>query len=137
MLREAREEIGATHFTAATVQHLTSDRLRILDQLAYRFGKLQDTLGLRVLPGILDLSEEPFLDATPFAQKLQRLERLGAIPSVDQWRLLRELRNQLAHEYIDAPSLKAAALTRFITGVEDMLTVWRHVSADAIREPQS
>ena len=137
VLREAREEIGATHFTAAAVQHLASDTLRILDQMAYRFGKLQDTLGLRVLPAILDLSEEPFPDGTPFAQKLQRLERLGAIPSVDQWRLLRELRNQLAHEYIDAPSLKAAALTRFIDGIEDMLAVWRHVSAYANREPWS
>jgi hypothetical protein len=137
VLTEARKEIGATHFTAANVQHLPSDTLRILDQLAYRFGKLQDTLGLRVLPGILDLSQEPFADGTPFAQKLQRLERLGAIPSVDQWRLLRELRNQLAHEYIDAPSLKATALTRFIDGVEDILAVWCHVPACANREPWS
>jgi hypothetical protein len=137
VLKEARREIGAMRFSAATVQHLASDTLRLLDQLAYRFGKLQDTLGLRVLPGILDLSEEPFPVGTPFAQKLQRLERLGAIPSVEQWRVLRELRNQLAHEYIDAPSLKAAALTRFIEGVEVMLAVWRHVSVYANSQPWS
>jgi hypothetical protein len=103
ILRSARAEIGGTRFSAESAQKLPGDLLKLLDQSAYRFGKLQDTLGLRVLPGILDLSEEPFAESTPFGAKLQRLERLGVIPSVDQWRTLRELRNQLAHEYVDAP----------------------------------
>jgi hypothetical protein len=66
---------------------------RILDQLAYRYGKLQDSLGEKVLPGILELAEEPLAPRATFAEKLQRLERLGVIASAEQWRLLREMRN--------------------------------------------
>jgi hypothetical protein len=83
---------------------------------------------MHVLPGILDLAEEPLPDSTPFAQQLQRLERLNVIPSVTQWRTLRELRNQSAHEYLDAPALKAAALNRFLDDIDDLLQLWQQVS---------
>jgi hypothetical protein len=128
ILRKARAELGDIRFVAESVEDLPSDTIKLMDQSAYRFGKLQDTLGVRVLPGILDLSEEPFPEGTPFAQKLQRLERLNVIPSVEQWRTLRELRNQLAHEYVDAPALKAAALNRFLDGINGLLQIWHQVS---------
>jgi hypothetical protein len=128
ILRQARTEMNGTRFSSESAQNISGDKLRLLDQLAYRFGKLQDTLGLRVLPGILDLSEEPLPESAPFAQKLQLLERLGVILSVEQWRTLRELRNQLAHEYVDAPAFKAAALNRFIDGVDGLLDIWEHLS---------
>ena len=134
VLHEARIDIGRTRFAPESVDDISSETRRILDQLAYRFGKLQDTLGLRVLPGILDLSEEPLPESTPFGEKLQRLERLGVIRNVDQWRTLRELRNQLPHEYVDAPALKAAALNRFIDGVDSLLELWRHLAGYAQRK---
>jgi len=101
-----------------------SERLRLLDQLAYRFGKLQDTLGERVLPAVLDLLEEPLPPSTPFAQKLQRLERLGVIPGAEQWRRLREVRNAIAHEYPEAPAVQAALVRRFVAAVTELLNVW-------------
>jgi hypothetical protein len=127
VLREARAEIGTNRFSAESVEQIASATLRLLDQSAYRFGKLQDRLGLRVLPAILDLSEEPLPESTPFAEKPQRLERLGAIPSAHEWRVLRELRNQLAHEYADAPALKAAALNRLVDGVDRLLAICQHL----------
>lgn len=131
ILHAARAEIGDRRFSAKTVDTVESETVKLLDQSAYRFGKLQDTLGTRVLPGILDLSEEPLPEATPFGEKLQRLERLAVIPSVNQWRRLRELRNQLAHEYVDAPELKAAALNRFIDGIDQALEMWQQVAGFA------
>ena len=128
ILRAARAEVGDRRFAAENVEELGRETVKLLDQAAYRFGKLQDTLGMRALPGILDLSEEPLPEATPFGEKLQRLERLAVIPSVDQWRRLHELRNQLSHEYVDAPVLKAAALNRFIDGIDEALEIWQQVS---------
>ncbi len=128
ILREALSDLGPVRFAADSVEQISGETRRLLDQMAYRFGKLQDTLGLRVLPGMLDLSEEPLAETKPFGEKLQRLERLGVIPSVEDWRTLRELRNPLAHEYVDAPTLKAAALNRFIGGVETILAIRRHVA---------
>ena len=129
VLREAKDELGDTRFDAESVEHITSEQRRLLDQLAYRFSKLQDSMGIKLLPALLDLTEEPLPESATFAEKLQRLERLGAIESVERWRELRETRNQLAHEYEDAPALRAAALNRFITDVEVLLAMWKKAEA--------
>jgi hypothetical protein len=51
-------------FDADSVQHITKEQLRILDQVAYRFTKLQDSMGQKVLPTILDLDRN-LLRPTP------------------------------------------------------------------------
>jgi hypothetical protein len=120
-------------FNSSDIAGITPELRRVLDQAAYRYMKLQDSLGERVLPGLLDVAQEPLPPEAPFAQKLQRLERLGVIPSADTWRLLREVRNALAHEYPDDPTLQAAALTRFRRAVDELLGLWQVVAASAAR----
>ncbi len=105
----------------------TRKALRTLDQATCRFGA-QDPLAPRVR-AVLDWLENPLPPTATFPVKLQRLERLGLIPNVEQWRELRELRNQLAHEYQDAPALKAAALNRFVAGIDDLIALWQHLAA--------
>jgi len=129
VLREARDELGDAHFDAETVVHISTEQRRLLDQLAYRFSKLQDNMGMRLFSALLDWTEEPLPESATFAEKLQRLERLGALESVERWRELRETRNQLAHEYEDAPALKVTALNRFIADVETLLVMWQKVVA--------
>lgn len=125
VMQEAKDELGNTHFDENTVTHISVQQRRLLDQLAYRFSKLQDSMGMKLLPMLLDLTEEPLPEDATFAEKLQRLERLGALDSVERWRDLREIRNQLAHEYEDAPALKAAVLNRFIREVDALLAIWK------------
>lgn len=125
VLAEALADLGNQRpFQAATVKVMQSGTRQRLDQTAYRFIKLQDTLGERVLPGLLDLAEEPLSDSVTFQQKLRRLERLGAIPSADAWRLLREIRNQIAHEYPDAPAIQAAMLEALLNGAQSLIHIW-------------
>ena len=50
ILSEARSAIADTKLTPESAQDLQSELLAHLDQSACRFGKLQDTMGLRVLP---------------------------------------------------------------------------------------
>lgn len=106
-------ELGDICFTTDSVVAIPREVRRLLDRLAYRFAKLQDTLGERCLSGISSLTEEPLAPTAAFAEKLQRLERLWAISSAESWRELREIRNQIAHEYIDQPPMKGASLNRF------------------------
>jgi hypothetical protein len=73
ILVEALDEHGESKYSASTLESLNKSRLRLLDQMAYRFTKLQATLGEQVLPMLLDVAEEPLADDAPFAQKLQRL----------------------------------------------------------------
>jgi uncharacterized protein with HEPN domain len=117
----------ATHrpFDAETVRSMSTQLRQQLDQVAYRFMKLQDTLGDRVLPGLVELAEEPLPESATFQQKLNRLERLGVIDSAEDWRILRETRNQIAHEYPDAPAIQAAMLEALLNGTQKLIAVWQ------------
>lgn len=123
VLAEAAHSLPA-RFEAADVAAVSAEVRRTLDQLAYRFMKLQDALGEKVLPGLLAATLDALPPHATFAEKLQRLERLGALPSADAWRLLREVRNALAHEYPENPALQAAALTRLLAGARELVSVW-------------
>lgn len=91
----------------------TDGQVRTLDQLVYRFGRLQDAIGVRLLPALLQLVQE-WRDNEPFLDKLNRAEKLGMLPSVEQWQRFRELRNQTAHEYPDQPGIVLANLRRLL-----------------------
>jgi len=72
-----------------------------------RFGRLQDTLGDKLLPVLLVA-----LGETPAAaiDNLDRAERLGLIVSADEWMTMRKLRNQMVHEYVEDLTVLASAL---------------------------
>ena len=120
-------------FNAELAATVDAERRRWLDQAACRFMKLQDSLGEKVLPGLLAATLDPLPPEATFAERLQRLERLGALPSVERWRLLREVRNSLAHEYPEHPELQAAALTRLVGGARELLLFWVAARAFADR----
>lgn len=78
--------------------NLRPEELSFFDQLIFRFAKLQDTMGGRLFPAILEnLGEE--VRELPFIDRLAKLEELSIIPSADEWLLLRETRNIVIHEY--------------------------------------
>lgn len=71
--------------------------MSFVDQLIFRFSKLQDTMGEKIFPSILILSQEDVKKKT-FIDILNRLEELEIIDKV-RWMSLRETRNEIAHEY--------------------------------------
>lgn len=109
------------------VQPLTESEIRVLDQLVFRFGKLQDAIGVRLLPALLQLVQE-WRDNEPFLDKLNRAEKLGWLASVEQWQWLRELRNQTAHEYPDHPELTMENLRRLVAHVPMLVEVFRQLA---------
>lgn len=74
-----------------------------------RFGRLQDTVGDKLLPILLAaLGETP----ASAIDNLDRAERLGFLESADEWMAMRQLRNQMVHEYVeDLVVLTSAMLT--------------------------
>ena len=70
----------------------------VLDQFLYRFAKLQDCIGLRLIPTVYALLESD-TGAHPFIDILNRLEKLGVLTSAADWQYFRSLRNNFAHEY--------------------------------------
>jgi hypothetical protein len=77
---------------------LQPEDLSFFDQLIFRFSKLQDSMGGKLFPAILEnLGEE--IKGLPFIDRLTKLEELNIISCADDWMLLRETRNTVTHEY--------------------------------------
>ena len=66
------------------------------DQIIYRFSKLQDCMGAKLFKSIL-LYEGENVDK-PFLDILNQLEKMDII-DVDEWFEIRDLRNEIAHDY--------------------------------------
>lgn len=77
---------------------LEEEHIGYIDQLIYRFTKLQDSMGTRLLPSLYSFVEN---DARPqpFLTILSRLEQLSVLTSTEDWQFFRNLRNNLAHDY--------------------------------------
>ncbi|SEL55015.1 hypothetical protein [Ectothiorhodospira marina] len=106
-LTDAR--LFAQPFTEARAQSLAQDidLAERADAFVARFGRLQDTLGDKLIPRHLEALGEKTGAAI---DNLDKAERLGWVPSTDQWLAMRKLRNQMIHEYIDDPNILANAL---------------------------
>ena len=72
-----------------------------------RFGRLQDTVGDKLLPLLLAALGEK---SSAAIDNLDRAERLGLIQSADEWMTMRNLRNQMVHEYVEDPVVLSNAL---------------------------
>lgn len=81
-----------------TYYSLSDETISFLDQFIYRFSKLQDLIGSRLFPFLLDSLAET-TDDKAFIDILNRLERLEIIDSALKWSELRKIRNDIAHEY--------------------------------------
>jgi hypothetical protein len=74
------------------------EELSFIDQLIFRFSKLQDCMGGKLFPAILEnLGEE--IIGVPFIDILSKLEKLNLLENTKDWLLLRETRNIVTHEY--------------------------------------
>lgn len=83
---------------AKDIIKLSDDEIEHIDQFIYRFSKLQDSIGQKLFKSVLselgeDVSSKPTIDI------FNRLEQLGIISNYEKWKELRDLRNDLAHEY--------------------------------------
>lgn len=88
---------------------LTDDEIEHIDQMVYRFSKLQDSIGERLFKSVLMFLEEDIKNK-PFLDILNRLEQLELLPSKEEWLRLRKLRNELSHEYSNEDEENVAAL---------------------------
>ena len=96
-------------FTVEDAQKIELDPILAerLDAFVSRFGRLQDTVGDKLLPALLISMAEKLGAAI---DNLDRAEKLGFIESADAWMEMRRLRNQMVHEYIEDLAILASAL---------------------------
>ncbi|NBD19171.1 hypothetical protein GTZ97_00610 [Aquabacterium fontiphilum] len=78
-----------------------------VDAFVARFGRLQDTVADKLLPALLQAKAE---SVGPALDNLNKAERFGWLASVDEWLVVRKLRNRMIHEYVKDPAELAQAL---------------------------
>ncbi len=88
---------------------LDNDLAERVDAFVARFGRLQDTVGDKLLPAVLAWLAEPVGHAI---DNLARAERLGWLESGTAWIECRQLRNFMIHEHVRDMTVLAAALCK-------------------------
>ncbi|MEA3316281.1 MAG: toxin-antitoxin system antitoxin subunit [Campylobacterota bacterium] len=98
-LQDAKEYLGSEVIPLDLDKYLKIDKISssFIDQLNFRFSKLQDTMGESIFKAILNLGKENIKKMT-FLDILNRLEELEILDK-NRWLRLREIRNEIAHEY--------------------------------------
>ncbi len=108
-----------------------SELVRLTDQILFRFAKLQDAMGLRLIPSTLAALREPY-EEWPMQDRLNRLEKLGFI-NAELWLEWREIRNRLAHEYPDDSALRFANLDAAIKASKQLADNYRQWRAQLVQ----
>jgi hypothetical protein len=98
---------GLFTITQAIQLEADQDLAERVEAFVGRFGRLQDTVGDKLLPLLLDALGEK---SSAVIDNLDRAERLGLLRSADEWMTIRNLRNQMVHEYVEDPAILSSAL---------------------------
>lgn len=99
--------------------------MSFVDQLIFRFSKLQDTMGEKVFPFILVLSKEEVKKKT-FIDILNRLEELEIVDK-NHWLKLREIRNDIAHEYSFNSEEVVESITAIYNITDELIDIYKTV----------
>lgn len=115
-LGRTADRLRAMNIDRSWVESLENndEHSEMLDAFVSRYGRLQDTLGDKLLPAILRLGLEK---TGAQLDNLLRAEKLGWIESTQAWVELRELRNRLVHEYMESADDLLDALQQALQGV--------------------
>ena len=114
--------IGPLHDMA----QLTADQHESLAAFRVRFSEFQEQLGKAMRA--VAMQEEQNVDS--FGAVLSFMERLQVVDSADHWRLIRELRNAVNHEYEENAERLAAFFGQLelevpaLQGYFQRLTAW-------------
>ena len=108
--------------TGERLEHLSDAQIQVLDQFILRFTKLQDAMGSRLFPAILQYLQEQY-EERPMLDKLNRLEKLGYIQNAEAWQSIRNTRNKFAHDYPDEWEKNAALINVACEAAADMYSM--------------
>lgn len=110
---------------------LNSEQIRCLDQFIFRFSKLQDAMGARIFRNLLEYLDEDVC-SLPMRDLLNLLERYRLIDKAEEWNYIRELRNEIAHDYPLLENDVVSILNELISKVPVLLAIYNRLKAIVI-----
>ena len=104
---------------------LNEVEMSFIDQMIYRFSKLQDTMGEKIFSNILELTGEDVKKMT-FIDRVNRLEELGLLYK-EEWMKLRKYRNEIAHEYSFNKEEIVDSINVIYQKVDDLIRIYENI----------
>ncbi len=114
--------LSAANFTQIVQQPVF---LAFSDQIIYRFSKAQDTIGAKLFKAYLLVQGENI--DKPFLDILNGLEK-NNIVNVDKWFELREIRNEIAHDYEDNESHGKDVINLIYTNKSELIKIVKAIT---------
>jgi hypothetical protein len=106
------------------------EEMESFDSLTSKFGRTSDLYTQKIMRTIWMLLHEPFV---PFIDLLNKAEKMKLIVSADQLLEIRDLRNQITHEYI--PEAVTGLIPEVIENCESLLeNIKRTIHFISLRE---
>ena len=128
-INEALKDLSSTlPLTAENYIQLDRDQIRCIDQFIFRFSKLQDAMGAKIFRFILEYLDED-VTSLPMRDILNRLERFQILPHANEWLYIRELRNEIAHDYPMMENDVIRILNELFSKVEIMYGIYDKLKA--------
>lgn len=112
----------------AVMEKADEELIGHIDQLVYRFTKMQDSMGRRLLPSVYAFLENSS-DPVPFFDIINRLEKLDVITSAEEWQFFRNLRNNLAHDYPESIDQTVTTLNTLVSEWDRMVRLYEKVKS--------
>ncbi len=127
LLAETRKRLFEhANIDAAWMNALSSDNhwTDVLESFVSRFGRMQDTLGDKLLPRLALLEGEKSGTAI---ENYNRAEQRKLIRSANDWMTMRSLRNKLVHEYQNDVNEFVDSLHLAETFTNDLLQAYQNI----------
>ncbi len=102
---------------------LSVEQIRCIDQFIFRFSKLQDAMGAKIFRYLLEYLNED-VSVLPMRDILNRLERYSLLPDANEWVYIRELRNEISHDYPLQENDVLAILNELLSKVQVLYQIY-------------
>jgi uncharacterized protein with HEPN domain len=96
---------------------LKDDDMAYIDQYIFRFAKYQDLIGGKLFKQIL-LTEGEAVENMSFRDIFNRSEKIGIAEDWEQWFELRQMRNEISHEYPVISDEGVSSLNKIILSLD-------------------
>jgi len=111
--------------TPEKYDYLSDEEIEHIDVLIFRFSKLQDTMGSKLFPMLLkSLGED--IKPMSFIDRLNRLEELEFCNTI-KWLNLREIRNNIAHEYFSNKYQIVDSINELYNSINDIFNIYEKI----------
>ncbi len=109
-------------------ENLNDEEIAMIDQYLFRFSKLQDTIGEKLFRLIVEDFVEN-IDGISFIDILNRLEKIGIIENTNAWKRLRELRNDISHQYDDESNEMAESINNIFAQKDILIGIYQKIKS--------